>query len=132
MQNFRHVRLTPGAQTGPLFSLYHHLRDLFLSGKQTKLFQTRSEGLATQTKGPTNNGTGAPNADLSRDGSKTHEESLKSSPAAAGITKDHEKYYSLKAHRQGPNTESGELNPDIESKQVKDHNKATANRYEKR
>jgi hypothetical protein len=73
MQNFRHVRLTPGAQTGPWISLYRHLRDLVLSGKQTKLFQTRSEGLATQTKGPTNSGTEAPNADLSRDGSKTHE-----------------------------------------------------------
>ncbi|KAJ6038311.1 uncharacterized protein N7446_005121 [Penicillium canescens] len=132
MQNFRHVRLTPGAQTGPLISLYRHLRDLVLSGNQTKLFQTRSEGLATQTKGSTNNGTEAPNADLSRDGSKTQEESPKPSPAAAGITKGHEKYYSLKAHRQGPNTESGELNPDVESKQVKDHNKATANRYEKR
>jgi hypothetical protein len=163
MQNFRHVRLTPGAQTGPLISLYRHLRDLVLSGNQTKLFQTRSEGLATQTKGSTNNRTEAPNADLSRDGSKTQEgkivisrssclelrsrirvhvpdedlqfkyiESPKPSPAAAGITKGHKKYYSLKAHRQGPNTESGELNPDIESKQVKDHNKATANRYEKR
>lgn len=35
-------------------------------------------------------------------------------------------------HREGPNTESGEQNPDSESKQVKNHNKATANRYEKR
>lgn len=59
-------------------------------------------------------------------------ESPNSSPATVGIKKGHKEYYSLKMHREGPNTESGELNPDSESKSVKNHNKATANRYEKR
>jgi hypothetical protein len=35
-------------------------------------------------------------------------------------------------HREGQNKESDELNPDSESKQVKNHNKATAVGYEKR
>lgn len=62
-----------------------------------------------------------------------YSESPKSSfPATTETKKGHEEYYSLKKHREGPNTESGELNPDVESKQVKNHNKATANRYEKR
>ena len=59
-------------------------------------------------------------------------ESPNSSPATVGIKKGHKEYYSLKMHREGPNFESGELNPDSGSKQVKSHNNATANRYEKR
>lgn len=59
-------------------------------------------------------------------------ESPNSSPATVGINEGPKEYYSLKMHREGPNSESGELNPDSESKQVKSHNKATANRYEKR
>jgi hypothetical protein len=58
-------------------------------------------------------------------------ESPKSPLATVGIKKGPKEYYSLKMHREGPNTESGELNPDSESKSVKSHNKATANRYEK-
>jgi hypothetical protein len=35
-------------------------------------------------------------------------------------------------HREGPNTEGGELDPKSKSKDVKRHNKDMANRYEKR
>lgn len=35
-------------------------------------------------------------------------------------------------HREGPNTESGELDSKSKSNGVKDHNKAMSNRYDKR
>jgi hypothetical protein len=53
-------------------------------------------------------------------------------PAAGTGTKERDEYYSLKMHREGPNTESGELDPKSKSEGVKRHNKAMANRYDKR
>ncbi|KAJ5240435.1 uncharacterized protein N7469_002026 [Penicillium citrinum] len=57
---------------------------------------------------------------------------LPESSSAAHETKSHDKYHSLKMHREGPNTESGELDSKSKSKGVKDHNKAMSNRYDKR
>jgi hypothetical protein len=57
----------------------------------------------------------------------------KSTAATNGTkTKERDEYYSLKMHREGPNTESGELDPKSKSKGVKRHNEAMANRYDKR
>jgi hypothetical protein len=53
-------------------------------------------------------------------------------PSATDGAKEHDEYYSLKMHREGPNTEGGELDPKSKSKDVKRHNKDMANRYEKR
>lgn len=52
--------------------------------------------------------------------------------SVADETKSHDEYYSLKMHREGPNTESGELDSKSKSKEVKDHNKAMGSRYDKR
>lgn len=57
---------------------------------------------------------------------------LPKSLSVADETKSHDEYYSLKIHREGPNTESGELDSKSQSKEVKDHNKAMGNRYDKR
>jgi len=40
-------------------------------------------------------------------------------------------YDSLKVYREGPNSESGELDPRSDSKEVKKHNKSVADRNEK-
>jgi hypothetical protein len=47
-------------------------------------------------------------------------------------TEGHDEYHTLKTHREGPNTESGELDSKSESKDVKGHNIAMDNRYDKR
>jgi hypothetical protein len=46
--------------------------------------------------------------------------------------REHDGYYSLKMHREGPNTESGELDPKTKSNGVRRHNEDMANRYDKR
>jgi hypothetical protein len=43
---------------------------------------------------------------------------------------DHE-HDSLKIYREGPNTESGELDPKSKSEEVKRHNKCVADHHEK-
>ncbi|GLA58511.1 hypothetical protein AtubIFM54640_008613 [Aspergillus tubingensis] len=40
----------------------------------------------------------------------------------------HQKYYSLKNYREGPNTESGEVDSRFEEEEVKTHNKDMRNR----
>lgn len=57
---------------------------------------------------------------------------LPESSSATDETKRHDEYYSLKMHREGPNPESGELDSKSKSKEVKDHNRAMGNRYDKR
>lgn len=56
----------------------------------------------------------------------------KSTAATNGTGTKEREYYSLKMHREGPNTESGELDPKSKSKGVKRHNEAMADRYDKR
>jgi hypothetical protein len=47
-------------------------------------------------------------------------------------SKEHQKYYSLKNYRQGPNNESGELASTCGQGEVKVHNKDIENRSGKR
>jgi hypothetical protein len=71
MQNLHQVRLTQGGQISSVISLYRHLCDVPLFGKQAMLFRIRSEGLGTKTKGPTNRASDSPNSDPSKEDSKT-------------------------------------------------------------
>jgi hypothetical protein len=52
----------------------------------------------------------------------------KSVPATSEAKGESHKYDSLKIYREGPNTESGELDPKSDSKEVKKHNKSVADR----
>ncbi|KAK5807600.1 hypothetical protein VI817_001858 [Penicillium citrinum] len=54
---------------------------------------------------------------------------LLENPSATSEAKgESHKYDSLKVYREGPNTESGELDPKSDSKEVKKHNKSVADR----
>jgi hypothetical protein len=46
-------------------------------------------------------------------------------------SKEHQKYYSLKNYREGPNTESGELASTRDQEGAKVHNKDIENRFGK-
>lgn len=46
--------------------------------------------------------------------------------------KKNHKYDSLKIYREGPNTESGQLDPKSGSEEVKKHNKSVADHHDKR
>ncbi|KAJ5185883.1 hypothetical protein N7491_006247 [Penicillium cf. griseofulvum] len=83
-------------------------------------FQNKQRGLATKTKNPETSIKNPPKADTQMENSNVTEEPLNSSNG------------SLKTHREGPNTESGELDSKSKSNDVKGHNKAMANRYDKR
>lgn len=57
-------------------------------------------------------------------------ENPKSTAATSEAKGESHKYDSLKVYREGPNTESGELDPKSDSKEVKKHNKSVADRNE--
>ncbi|CAI7635395.1 unnamed protein product [Penicillium manginii] len=96
-------------------------------------FQHKSKGLATNTKDHEHDTKRSSKADPNQADSNSKELPKSSSVAdVADETKSHDEYYSLKMHREGPNTESGELDSRLKSKEVKDHNKAMGNRYDKR
>ena len=53
--------------------------------------------------------------------------------SATSETKEgNHKHDSLKIYREGPNTESGELDPKSKSEEVKSHNKSVADHHDKR
>ncbi|KAJ5379632.1 hypothetical protein N7509_012751 [Penicillium cosmopolitanum] len=92
--------------------------------------QHKSKGLATNTKDHEHDTKMSSKADTNQEDSNSKE--LPKSLSVADETKSNDEYYSLKMHREGPNTESGELDSKSQSKEVKDHNKAMGNRYDKR
>jgi hypothetical protein len=53
------------------------------------------------------------------------------STSATSETKGAHRHDSLKIYREGPNTESGELDPKSKSEEVKRHNKFIADHHEK-
>ncbi|KAJ5220871.1 uncharacterized protein N7469_009758 [Penicillium citrinum] len=55
-------------------------------------------------------------------------ENPKSTSATSEAKGESHKYDSLKVYREGPNTESGELDPKSDSTEVKTHNKSVADR----
>lgn len=155
------MSLTRGARTSILIIRYCQHNMARPAGMAT-FIHDKHRGLATKTEGYGNDATRSPAADSNEDHSNskgkynkpgstyrlswiscsciallvTDEvsntlELPKSTPATDG-TKEHDEYYSLKMHREGPNTESGELDPKSKSKEVKYHNKAMADRYDKR
>lgn len=52
----------------------------------------------------------------------------KSTSTTSEVEGESHQYDSLKVYREGPNTESGELDPKFDSKDVKKHNKSVADR----
>ncbi|KAJ6003857.1 hypothetical protein N7540_013139 [Penicillium herquei] len=95
----------------------------------TIFIQDKVQGLATKAYVREHDAERPSNDDSSKDHSK-NKEPLKSS--AMDGAKEHDEYYSLKMHREGPNTESGELHPKTKSKDVARHNEDMVNRYDKR
>ncbi|KAJ5742264.1 hypothetical protein N7533_011673 [Penicillium manginii] len=100
-------------------------------------FQHKSKGLATNTKDHEHDTKRSSKADPNQADSNSKADryiclELPESSSVADETKSRDEYYSLKMHREGPNTESGKLDSKSKSKEVKDHNKAMGNRYDKR
>ncbi|KAJ5385645.1 hypothetical protein N7509_008186 [Penicillium cosmopolitanum] len=92
--------------------------------------QHESKGMATNTKDHEHDTKRSSKVDPNQEDSNSKE--LPKPSSIADETKSHDEYYSLKMHREGPNTESGELDSKSKSKEVKDHNKAMGSRYDKR
>lgn len=131
---------------------YHHY-NIFLPGNHGILGQDNHRNLATKAKNPEDNVTSLPKADTRMESSHNtkgkyddtvslgyHEIYLQSlincsdflkPSSATAKTEAHDEYHSLKTHREGPNSESGELDSQSESDDVKGHNIAMGNRYDK-
>ncbi|CAI7615551.1 unnamed protein product [Penicillium pancosmium] len=127
MQILNQIRLTRGAEKSLLiirFGQYNMTRS-----KRSAIFIRHKSGLAIKSKDHHNNTISSPKADPNKATSNSKEPP--DSSFAADETKIPDEYYSLKMHREGPNTESGELDSKSKSKEVKDHNKAMDNRYDK-
>jgi len=129
MQILIQMRLTRGAQTSLLVSRCHQY-NMARTTRSAIFVQHKSKGLATNTKDHENDTKRSPKVDANKADSNSKE--LPELSSAAHQNKSHDEYYSLKMHREGPNTESGELDSKSKSKEVKDHNKAMGNRYDKR
>ncbi|KAJ6001056.1 hypothetical protein N7481_001465 [Penicillium waksmanii] len=129
MQILNQMRLTRGAPTSLLVSRCRQ-ENITRTTRSAIFLQHESKGLATNTKDHENDTKRSSKADPNQADSNSKE--LPESSSVADETKSHDEYYSLKMHREGPNTESGELDSKSKSKEVKDHNKAMGNRYDKR
>lgn len=57
---------------------------------------------------------------------------LKPTSATSEAKEENHKYDSLKIYREGPNSESGKLDPRSGSEEVKIHNKSVADHHDKR
>jgi hypothetical protein len=130
MQILNQIKLTQGARTSLSVSRYRQY-NMALAARMSIFLQDQSKGLATNTKGHENDAIRSPKADPDGSAHSNSKEPPESSSAADGI-KGHDEYYSLKMHRQGPNTESGELDSKSNMKEVKNHNEVMGNRYDKR
>ncbi|KAJ5364931.1 uncharacterized protein N7496_010644 [Penicillium cataractarum] len=91
--------------------------------------QDKPKGLANKAEARDDDAESPPDSNPNEDRSEDKE--LPKSTARNGA-KENDEYYSLKMHREGPNTESGELGPKSKSNGVKRHNEDMANRYDKR
>ncbi|KAJ5166074.1 hypothetical protein N7492_006370 [Penicillium capsulatum] len=136
MQTLHRMSFTRGARTSILLSRY--FRHSMARPTGLAIFiHDKPKSLATKTDGHEKDATRSPATNSNEVHSKSKVlitlELPKSSPATNRTkTKECDEYYSLKMHREGPNTESGELDPKSKSKGVKRHNEAMANRYDKR
>ncbi|KAJ6016481.1 hypothetical protein N7540_011072 [Penicillium herquei] len=129
MQIMRQSRPSRAAQKSLLATRYRQ-NNVAGTRRSAIFLRNKYKGISTNTKDHEHDTIKSLKADPNNVESNSKE--LPESSSAAEETKSHDEYYSLKMHREGPNTESGKLDPKSKSKEVKDHNKAMGNRYDKR
>ncbi|KAI3129673.1 hypothetical protein CBS147325_9535 [Penicillium roqueforti] len=127
MQSLRKVICKRRTQTCSLTN-FQLRRNMAFSGSKVLLLENEWENHAAQKE--------VPNKSSQTDASRKEayhkkEPPMPKSTSATSETKGAHRHDSLKIYREGPNTESGKLDPKSKSEEVKRHNKFIADHHEK-
>lgn len=127
MQSLHKVICKRRTQTCSLIN-FQLRRNMAFSRSKVLLLENELENHAAQKKTPNK----SPQIDTSRkEAYYKKEPPMPKSTSATPETKGDHRHDSLKIYREGPNTESGELDPEFKSEEVKRHNKFIADHHEK-